>query len=530
MMETPRVRVLRAPALVAGVCVLAVVTMASRPGRAFYQDARHGGRRILVQPIAPPAIDVGVSHESTAPNGLTSATLAGSEPVRAYATVPGRMIVKFRPEASATERAQVLASAQAIAHEQPSDANFEVVTIAKDVDPNEAVQRVSAAGGVEYAQATHYVLPLNVPNDPLFYLQWNFKALDMERVWDMNPGASSSIIVAVIDSGLAYRSAIVRYNARAFQVQNANGSLTPFPALGAIDVPFAPAPDLIGADRIVAPHDFIWDDDMPLDLDGHGTHVTGTIGQLTNNGVGVTGMAFNVRIMPIKAAATNWDMVFGAPNFGTEDSVARAIRYAVDHGARVINMSLAVFGPPIPVIEDALRYAVGKGAFVSIGAGNFAEAGNPISRLAELAPRIDGVVAVGAVGPDLKRAFYSSFGPYVELAAPGGNQRDFQAEGGVYQQTYNQALANTYLQPSGAFKAPRFDVFMYTPFQGTSAAAPHVAALAALLMQQGLTKPAAIESAMKRFATDLGPAGRDDEYGYGLINPRATLRGLGFAK
>jgi len=73
-------------------------------------------------------------------------------------------------------------------------------------------------------------------------------------------------------------------------------------------------------------------------------------------------------------------------------------------------------------------------------------------------------------------------------------------------------------------------VFAYLPFQGTSMAAPHVSGLAAMLMQQGITSPAAIESAMEKFATDLGPQGRDDQYGFGLINPRASLRGLGLAQ
>jgi subtilisin family serine protease len=77
---------------------------------------------------------------------------------------------------------------------------------------------------------------------------------------------------------------------------------------------------------------------------------------------------------------------------------------------------------------------------------------------------------------------------------------------------------------------PRFDGVVYGYSQGTSMAAPHVTGFAALLIQQGITNPAAIEAAMKRFATDRGSAGRDDEYGAGVINPRATLRGLGVAK
>jgi subtilisin family serine protease len=88
----------------------------------------------------------------------------------------------------------------------------------------------------------------------------------------------------------------------------------------------------------------------------------------------------------------------------------------------------------------------------------------------------------------------------------------------------------TYRSGPAGYRAPRFDSFAYEFFQGTSMAAPHVAGFAALLIQQGITRPRAIEAAVKRYATDLGPAGRDNEYGAGLINPRASLRGLGLVK
>jgi serine protease len=296
-----------------------------------------------------------------------------------------------------------------------------------------------------------------------------------------------------------------------------------------VTVPFAAAPELTGPNRFVSPRDFIWGDDTPVDMDGHGTHVAGTIGQLTNNGVGVTGMAFNVRLMPVKVITSDWDEIFEAPAFGTDAVVAQGIRYAVDNGARILNMSIGRDGGPAPVVEAAMRYAVSRGAFIAVAGGNDYERDNPIERLAEPAASIEGVMAVAAVGRELQRAYYSGVHSYIEIAAPGGDSRVGGSAGAILQQTYDAAFTELFLSPTG-YAAPRFDVFAYRAFQGTSMATAHVSGLAALLYAQGITNPAAIEAAIRRFATDRGPAGRDEEYGYGLINPRATLRGLGLIK
>jgi serine protease len=278
---------------------------------------------------------------------------------------------------------------------------------------------------------------------------------------------------------------------------------------------------------VVSPYDFVWDDDQPVDMDGHGTHVAGTIGQLTNNSTGVAGMAFNVKLMPVKVIDGFWDAYFESPFFGTDDVIARGIRYAVDSGAKVLNMSIGREGPPAPVIRDALEYAVSKGAFVAVAGGNEFLEGNPIPRFAEYAAQINGVVAVGAIGRDRVRAAYSSTGPYIELMAPGGDSGRAGISGMVLQNTYDFDFTDTFLNGAVGFHAPRFNVFEYIYYEGTSMATAHVSGLAALLYQQGITKPAAIEAAMKRSATDLGTPGRDDQHGYGLINPRAALRGLG---
>jgi serine protease len=304
------------------------------------------------------------------------------------------------------------------------------------------------------------------------------------------------------------------------------------------------APDLIGPNRIVAPRDFIWNDNLPIDLDGHGTHVTGTVGQLTNNNMGLAGVAFNVKIMPIKVLAGQWDVIFGAsPDVGgTDDQLAQGIRYAADNGAQIINMSLGEDGPPgsSPVIEAAIRYAVGKGAFVVVAGGNSFEDGNPNQVLAEITSRVSGAVAVAAVDPAKARAFYSSVGSYIELAAPGGTSRGFDINGFVFQQTYDFTLTDTYLLPPSRYGAPRFDVLAYVGYVGTSQATPHVSGLAAMLMQQGITNPAAIEAALEKFAVPCSESlnkcdpsiapNRNNSFGFGLVEARDTLRGLGLAK
>lgn len=231
---------------------------------------------------------------------------------------------------------------------------------------------------VEYIEPNYIYSALEVPNDPDYSKQWNFRSINVERAWEETKG--DGVTVAVIDTGVSR------------------------------------VPDLQETE-FVEGYDFVNDSTDASDDNGHGTHVAGTIAESTNNNYGVAGIAYHAKIMPLK--------VLSAGGGGDIADIAEAIRYAADNKADVINMSLGGGGES-QLMKDAIDYAYSKGVVIVAAAGN--ENQNSSSYPA----RYPKVISVAALDPAGQKAPYSNFGAGVDIAAPGGSE-----EGKILQETIN---------------------------------------------------------------------------------------------
>jgi serine protease len=329
-------------------------------------------------------------------------------------------------------------------------------------------------------------------NDPGFRLQWNFfgeYGINVVEAWALaeQSGAAGGrgAVVAVLDSGAAYERR-GRYRR---------------------------APDLRRS-TFVRPYDFIGRDRHPNDVFGHGTHVSGTIAQTTNNRVATAGIAYNAKIMPLRVLDSNGE--------GDSAAIARAIRYAARNRADVINLSLEfpaeVRAAEIPDVLSAIRYAHRRGAVLVAAAGNQAD-------IAVAYPaRADSVIAVGATTVTGCQAEYSNAGEDLDLMAPGGGVDAPNADSAwdrahcspdasgrpIIQQTFTRGVQR--------FGLPR-------TYEGTSMASPHVSAIAALLIASERLgpnpSPRAVEAQLEATARATD---RPDRYGAGLVDAAAALR------
>lgn len=340
---------------------------------------------------------------------------------------------------------------------------------------NALIKTYNQKPDVEYAEPvsiykTNGIEADYIPNDPEYLAGnlWGVLKTNTNKVYGRIPTTSlEEVVVAVIDTGVDYSHPDLENS-----IYKTFGT--------------------------VKGYDLVNNDADPMDDYGHGTHVAGTIAAESNNGIGIVGIAAGVKIMPIK--------VLDASGNGYDTTVAAGIRWAADHGANIINMSLGGPGGS-QVMQDAVNYAVAKGITVIASSGN--DANNSAGRRAGVGypAACDNVIAVGAV--ELKAdgkcwiSYFSNSGPELDVVAPGVSIMSSIPGGG------------------------------YQSWAGTSMAAPHVAALAALLKAQDDSRtPAKIESLIEaetnsNFDHDT-VYGKNDKveaevYGAGLIDCFAAL-------
>ena len=293
---------------------------------------------------------------------------------------------------------------------------------------------------IEFAERDYIAEAAYVPGDPYVMSgsEWHLAQIQTPQAWNFTVGLSN-IFVAVLDSGVN-----------------------------------AAHPDL--ATRILPGYDFVFNDPDPADDFGHGTAVCGTIVAAGNNGAGVAGVAFGCRVLPVK--------VMDAAGFAYYSSIAQGIHYAVDAGARIINISIAGSSPS-STLQDAIDYAWDHNVVVVAAAGNNAD------NVPQYPAACEHVIAVSATEPGDTLASFSSFGDDIALSAPG------------------DTIWTTQRDPANPYGA----------WRGTSFASPIVAGVAALVVSANpLLSSTQIVSVLEQSADDVGAPGWDALFGYGRVN------------
>ena len=351
-------------------------------------------------------------------------------------------------------------------------------------DPSDVAAAFANRADVVYASPNHLFRPLAVPNDPRLSDQPNLPLIGWQELWDGLGPLAQEVTVAIIDSGVDLEHVDLRDRIWINQAESTGLTGVDDDGNGYVDDvrgwDFSDAPTLPGKG------DYLFPDNDPSDESGHGTRVAGVVGAQTDNAEGIAGVAPDCRLMALRAGVT----MQSGETFLEEDDLAAAILYAVDHGARVINMSWGSEELAY-VIRDVLAYAYARGAVLVVAAGNSGQMG--LSHPAAL----DITIAVGATDNANNRSSFSSRGVPLDLAAPGSS---------VLSTTVGDA---------------------YGRLSGTSFAAPHVSGLAALVLSRSPhLSPEGVRSLLVASATDLGSPAWDVDFGAGLANGPSLLAAL----
>jgi serine protease len=422
---------------------------------------------------------------------------------RSSSPAAGIREISLKPGVSVASAIRRLARARGVAWAVPDY----IAHAAGDSAPTELKNAFTSPPSWGFSNALTLPPPF-IPNDPgntgtaegWESLQWNFVGpfgVNASQAWanliaDGRTGGAG-VTVAVLDTGIAYA-----HHGR-----------------------FIRSPDF-SPYEFVHGYDFVSNSSYPEDRNGHGTQVAGTIAEETNNGIGVTGLAYGVRLMPVRVLNSQGD--------GDAVTIAEGIRFAVKHHAQIINLSLefnagTITASDIPELISAINYAYRKNVLVVAAAGN--EGTNELSYPA----KAHNALAVGATTESGCLGDYSNFGPGLAIVAPGGGPNATIAgdpncttagpDADIYQETFaglNYPNVRHFALPGGYF--------------GTSMAAPHVSAIAALVIASGVLGPhptvAAIIARLESTATPLGAGGNDPyHYGAGLVNAAAATAPIG---
>jgi serine protease len=442
------------------------------PAKAFGTWGRLAAILLLV---VAGGVLIGGSDEKVSPPPEPPAVAANAE------SVPNEIVVDLRDDAT---DAEIVGLGQSLGIELRYNSIHSVAAklMVATINPGDRERILAALNAnplVEAAepqfiynlyQTPAPVNPANrfVPNDPEYRRQWHMRMIGMEEAWAKTKGKGA--IVAVIDSGAG--------------VMTANGWIQ-------------------GQDfnqtQFVKGYDFADKQDPSPDDNSHGTHVTGTIAESTDNGILGAGVAPEAQIMPLRVADAKGRM--------TDSDIADALHFAADHKANVANMSLG--GPTgAKVLELAMQYAYKKNVTLICAAGNEGKEG------VGYPGKFKECIAVSAVGPGGMMASYSTWGKEVDIAAPGGEPK---------QGPNAEIWQNTFRQREGLFgpSGPRVDSFF--PLVGTSMATPHVSGVAALLVSLGMTDPKEIRSQLRKSAKKYAPA---DHYGAGILDAAKAVENV----